>query len=84
MLTLTVILLMSAAIIPALLGTLFWLSLGLNSKFGETSCDHTFVRPAWDGLAIMGRQVSPLLISSISSTVMYVVSRIIGNCSLRN
>ena len=62
------------------MATLFYVSIGFNAPNGAYPGNGTFIRPVDEGFAvkIAGKQisssVSPLLISSVSSSVMYVCS----------
>lgn len=74
--TLLIVALTSSALIPAGLGILFHLSLGLGSPLAQIDSDHTYVRPADDGLNLrigeVRLSISSLLVSSISSSIVCV------------
>lgn len=69
---LSILLLMSSASIPAALGALLLLSIGLGAARGSFSPSYTFTRPVEEGLNFnltsLHVDLSPLLISSIASS----------------
>lgn len=74
--TALIILLMTSAILPAVLGALFYLSLDLTAPDGQYLSNATYVRPVNETIlgrgTILNTKISPLLVSSISSTLMCV------------
>jgi hypothetical protein len=68
------LLLTSVALLPGLLGVAFYLSLALKAHHGEYH-NGTYVRPTDEGRKWWrGTQMSPLFISSLSSSTMQVLS----------
>jgi hypothetical protein len=73
---LPVLLLCLSALLPALMGTLFYASLGFKAKHGIFHPNGTYVRPLQEGIwfgsehSFLTTHFSPLLLSSISSSLM--------------
>lgn len=75
-LALPILALTASAIIPALMGTLFYISIGFSAPHGHYLKNGTFVRPIDEGYAIgrkdslISTHFSPLLVSSIASSLV--------------
>jgi hypothetical protein len=70
-----IFLLTLTAVVPALFAIFFWISLGLNAPGGQFNHNNgTYVRPSSNEtfLGIKVKSTAPLLISSLSSSTMYV------------
>ncbi|KAI0683988.1 hypothetical protein BC835DRAFT_1310761 [Cytidiella melzeri] len=70
----------SLSVLPALMGVLFYISLGFNANHGVFYPNGTFVRPIEEGVRFGGENsfltthFSPLLLSSISSSLIGMLS----------
>lgn len=73
-----IILLWSSALLPALMGALFYTSLGFKARHGIYYHNGTYIRPLHEGVrfgdqdSFLTTHFSPLLLSSISSSLVYV------------
>ncbi|KAI0337821.1 hypothetical protein BDW22DRAFT_1363592 [Trametopsis cervina] len=82
---LPVALLCASCVLPALLGVLFYISLNFKAPHGVFFSNGTFVRPADEGVLLLGggedsfltSHFTPLLLSSLSSTLVGILSPII-------
>jgi hypothetical protein len=77
-----VLLLTSTALVPAILGVSFWLSLSLKVGGGEYFHNNgTYVRPSFGDFHLGGitiKAIGPLLFSSLSSSLMCVSSLLLS------
>ncbi|KAG0141953.1 hypothetical protein CROQUDRAFT_663147 [Cronartium quercuum f. sp. fusiforme G11] len=82
-LLLSILGLASSAILPVLLGLAFYYSLGLTAPHGQHLPNGTYLRPTSEGFSIgkpdswASSHFSPLLVSSISSTLIGMIAPLV-------
>ncbi|KAF8507733.1 hypothetical protein JB92DRAFT_3083990 [Gautieria morchelliformis] len=81
--TAPVMLLTSCALLPAVMGALFYISIGFGAPHGIFRPDGTYVRPIDEGASIGGKRsvitthFSPLLVSTVASSLIGVISPLV-------
>ncbi|KAF8507730.1 hypothetical protein JB92DRAFT_2793251 [Gautieria morchelliformis] len=81
--TASVVLLASCSLLPAVMGALFYISIGFGAPDGIFRPDGTYVRPIDEGASIGGKRsvitthFTPLLVSTIASSLIGVISPLV-------